>query len=331
MNSDIVLSSRVRLARNYEDLPFDTAHSPELAAMCIARTTNALTLERADEGFDLLRLSELPESERGSLEESGLISRDLLKNPQTAAVLVRRRDGLTVMMNEEDHLRIQAVRPGMDLLTAASSCFRVDDALSRQVRFAYDKQLGYLTACPTNVGTGMRASLTIHLPLLTLHKQMGNVGQIVAKVGLTIRGVYGEGSDALGNIYQVSNQVTLGRTEQEIIHAVTAVGHQLNDMEMAIREKALKENTTQVEDTVFRAWGIMKYARQLSMEEFFRHWSAMRLGATMEILPISPELADNMLQQAQPAHLRAYAEDALEGSALNQARASRVRELLKGY
>lgn len=331
MSNSIVLSSRVRLARNYADLPFDTARSPELSAMCIARTSNALTLAQADEGFDLLRLGDLKEHERGSLEESGLISRDLLKNPQTAAVLVRRQDGLTVMMNEDDHLRIQAVRPGMDLLTAASACFRVDDALSRQVRFAYDKQLGYLTACPTNVGTGMRASLVTHLPLLTRHKQMGNVGQIVAKVGLTIRGVYGEGSDALGNVYQVSNQVTLGRTEQEIISAVTAVGHQLNDMETAVREKDMAENRTPLEDSVFRAWGIMKYARQLTMEEFFKYWSAMRLGAAMGLLPVSLELVDAMLQQAQPAHLQAYAEQELQGAALNEARASRVRGMLKGY
>ena len=158
--------------------------------------------------------------------------------PTSGAALIRAQDAVTVMMGEDDHLRIQAIRPEMDLLSAATACFRVDDALSRQVNFAFDEQLGYLTACPTNTGTGMRASLLMHLPLLTKAKKMGDVGQLVAKVGLNIRGVYGEGSEALGNIYQISNQVTLGRTEQELIATVTALGNQFCDMENALRDKA---------------------------------------------------------------------------------------------
>ena len=214
MGDAVVLSSRVRLARNYDDLPFDTADTPELADRCVDRTAVALAKAGEDAGFDLIRLRDLSEVQRQTLAESHLISRDLLRAPDTAAVLLCEKDASSVMMNEEDHLRIQAICPGMDLPAAAGRCFRIDDALSRQVSFAFDEQLGYLTSCPTNTGTGMRASLLLHLPMLTVYKQMGNVGQIVAKVGLTIRGVYGEGSEALGNIYQVSNQVTLGRTEQ---------------------------------------------------------------------------------------------------------------------
>lgn len=326
---ETVLSSRVRLARNYDDLPFDAAQKPEYAAMCVARTVNALQLVQGDgEGFRLIRLRDLTGNERHALEESRLISRDLLRNPDTAAVLVRDGDAVSVMMNEDDHLRIQAMRPGLDLLSAAAACFRVDDALSRQVVFAFDEQLGYLTACPTNTGTGMRASLLMHLPMLTLLKEMGNVGQIVAKVGLTIRGVYGEGAEALGNVYQVSNQVTLGRTEQELIGAVSAVGRQLTDMELALRDKGLKETRVTLEDSVYRAWGILKYARILSLNEFFKHWSGVRLGAAMGLLPVSLDALDAMLEQMQEAHLRAYAEAPLEGAALDEARATRVRDLL---
>ena len=326
--SSTILSSRVRLARNYEDLPFDTARKPEEAATCIARTANALALSGMDEGFQLIRLNALTETQRKALAESRLISKDLLKEPETAAVLLRQEDALSIMINEEDHLRIQAVRPGMDLLSAASACFRVDDALSRQVAFAFDKQLGYLTACPTNTGTGMRASLLMHLPMLTICKQMGNVGQIVAKVGLTIRGVYGEGAEALGNLYQVSNQVTLGRTEQELISAVTAVGHQLTDMENVLREKTLATSRVTLEDTVFRAWGLMKYARVMPLNEFFKHWSGVRLGADLGLLPVKVATLDAMLEQAQDANLQSLAESPLTGLQLDAKRAECIRTML---
>ena len=326
--SSTVLSSRVRLARNYEDLPFDTARKPEEAATCIARTANALALSSMDEGFQLIRLNALTEIQRKALAESRLISKDLLKEPETAAVLLRQEDALSIMINEEDHLRIQAVRPGLDLLSATSACFRVDDALSRQVAFAFDKQLGYLTACPTNTGTGMRASLLMHLPMLTICKQMGNVGQIVAKVGLTIRGVYGEGAEALGNLYQVSNQVTLGRTEQELISAVTAVGHQLTDMELALRDKTLSNGRSALEDTVYRGLGLMKYARCMPLEEFFRHWSGVRLGAAMGLVPMSLSALDALLLQVQPANLQAMTESAATGRELDEKRAQCVRAAL---
>ena len=326
--SSTVLSSRVRLARNYEDLPFDTARKPEEAATCIARTANALALSGMDEGFQLIRLNALTETQRKALAESRLISKDLLKEPETAAVLLRQEDALSIMINEEDHLRIQAVRPGLDLLSAASACFRVDDALSRQVAFAFDKQLGYLTACPTNTGTGMRASLLMHLPMLTICKQMGNVGQIVAKVGLTIRGVYGEGAEALGNLYQVSNQVTLGRTEQELISAVTAVGHQLTDMENVLREKTLASSRVTLEDTVFRAWGLMQYARVMPLNEFFKHWSGVRLGADLGLLPVKVATLDAMLEQAQDANLQSLAESPLTGLQLDAKRAECIRAML---
>lgn len=326
--SSTVLSSRVRLARNYEDLPFDTARKPEEAATCIARTANALALSGMDEGFQLIRLNALTETQRKALAESRLISKDLLKEPETAAVLLRQEDALSIMINEEDHLRIQAVRPGLDLLSATSACFRVDDALSRQVAFAFDKQLGYLTACPTNTGTGMRASLLMHLPMLTICKQMGNVGQIVAKVGLTIRGVYGEGAEALGNLYQVSNQVTLGRTEQELISAVTAVGHQLTDMENVLREKTLATSRVTLEDTVFRAWGLMKYARVMPLNEFFKHWSGVRLGADLGLLPVKVATLDAMLEQAQDANLQSLAESPLTGLQLDAKRAECIRAML---
>ncbi len=328
MKHDTVLSSRVRLARNYEDLPFDLSHRPDFASICIARTVGAMKASGHDEGFDLFRLRDLSETARKAMAESGLISRDLLNTPEVSAAMVRSADALTLMLNEDDHLRIQAIRPELDLLTAAAACFRVDDALSRQVSFAFDEQLGYLTACPTNTGTGMRASVLMHLPLLTKGKQMGNVGQLVAKVGLNIRGVYGEGSETLGNIYQVSNQVTLGRTEQELISTVTALAVQLGDMESALRDKAMKEGRVPLEDMVYRAWGTMCNARLMPLNEFYQHWSAVRLGAAVGLLPVSLALLDALLDHVQDAHLCVWAQETLEGQNLEEARATRIRELL---
>ena len=328
MRNDVVLSSRVRLARNFEDIPFDVSARPEFAAVCVSRTVNALKAAGMDKGFDLFRLRDMSDASRKAMAESRLISRDLLANAESAAAMIRPQDAVTVMMGEDDHLRIQAIRPELDLLSAATACFRVDDALSRQVNFAFDEQLGYLTACPTNTGTGMRASLLMHLPLLTKAKKMGDVGQLVAKVGLNIRGVYGEGSEALGNIYQISNQVTLGRTEQELIATVTALGNQLCDMENALREKAKNEGRIPLEDMVYRAWGAMTNARLMPMNEFYQQWSNLRLGAAMGQLKLPLPLVDALLDHAQEAHLCVWAEEMLTGAALEEARATRIREML---
>jgi len=325
-----VMSSRVRLARNYDDLPFDTAGNEELADACVDRTAGALARSGDDAGFELIRLRDLNDIERRTLAESHLISKDLLRDPATAAALINADEQLTVMINEDDHLRIQAICAGADILSAAQKVFRIDDALSRQVRFAFDEQLGYLTSYPTNTGTGMRASLLMHLPMLTMRKQMGNVGQITAKVGLTIRGVYGEGSEALGNIYQVGNQVTLGRTEQEIISALDAVGRQLIQMEHAAREAAMANNRIVMEDAIYRAWGTLRHARLIQPDEFYRLWSQVRLGSSLGLLPVTPEAMDVLLDQVQDAHLSAWAEKALTGPALDEARAARIRELLRG-
>ena len=329
MDTDFVLSSRVRLARNYDDLPFRGVMDEENAEVCLSRTVAAMNRAGAEEGFMLIRLRDLSDNQRRVLAEQHFVSEDLLQQPDMAAVLLNAAEGVSVMINEEDHLRIQAIRPGMDILGAAQRAFRVDDALSRQVRFAFDDELGYLTACPTNTGTGMRASLLMHLPMLTAKKQMGNVSQIVAKVGLTVRGVYGEGSEALGQIYLISNQVTLGRSEQDLISALSAVGQQLMGMEQTLRQQALEKERVKLEDSVYRGFAVLNHARLLAAPELYRCWSGLRLGCAMGILKATTRLCDELLDEAQDAHLRAWAEQALEGESLNEARASRVRELMR--
>ena len=301
-NTQIVVSSRVRLARNYHDLPFCTQDNEENAALCVSRAKLAFESDPKD-GYRFYSLREMNKMDQLSLMEQHLISRDLLQHSNVGAALIREDEHVSVMVNEEDHLRIQAMLEGLSLSDAAKLAFETEDQLAAVCDFSFDAQLGYLTACPTNTGTGMRASLMLHLPMLTHYKQMGNVTQSVAKVGLTIRGIYGEGSEALGNLYQVSNQVTLGRTEEEIVEAVTAVGQQLIDMENMLRLRGEKENLD-LEDAIWRSYGTLRFARQMASGEFMKHWSNLRLGAATGILPVTLATADELLTVAQDAHAK---------------------------
>lgn len=306
LQKEIVVSSRVRLARNYYDLPFSNLNHPVNAQICIDRANAAFSNGESTEPYKLNKLREMATNEKMALMEKHLISRDLLQNNDIGAALIHGDGSVSIMINEEDHLRIQAMLAGLSLEDAAQLAFAAEQQLQSSCEFSFDAQLGYLTACPTNTGTGMRASLMLHLPLLTRFKQMGNVTQSVAKLGLTIRGIYGEGSDALGDLYQVSNQVTLGRTETEIIEAVIAVGNQLIEMEKTLRERTSQEASFSLQDRIFRSYGILRYARQMETGEFMQHWSNLRLGASLKLLPISLTIADELLTTAQDAHVKLY-------------------------
>ncbi len=306
LNSDqIVVSSRVRLARNYYDLPFSNVNRPDNARLCVERAQKALSISADSEGFSLYNLRDMNKMDQLSLMEQHLISRDLLTHSEVGAALIRNDRRVSVLVNEEDHLRIQAMLDCLALPEAAKLAFAAEEKLAEVCDFSFDNQLGYLTACPTNAGTGMRASLMLHLPMLTRCKQMGNVTQSVAKLGLTIRGIYGEGSEALGDLYQVSNQVTLGRTEEELIQAVTAVGRQLIDMESILRQRALSEGLD-LPDGVWRSFGILSYAKQMNDAEFMAHWSNLRLGVTMGIVSVPLSVVDDLLALAQDAHARKF-------------------------
>ncbi len=326
---DVVVSSRIRLARNYEDLPFSTIQSDAIAEMCVDRAVNALKEEpQSTNAYALYKMADLAMRERLALVESHLISRDLIKNSQTGAVLIREDQTVCLMINEEDHLRLQAILPGQQLQKTAELAYEVEDSLQRHIDFAFDGQLGYLTACPTNTGTGMRASLMLHLPLLTMFKQMGNVSASISKLGLTIRGIYGEGSEAQGNLYQVSNQVTLGRTEGEIIEAVTGVGRQIIDMERNLQKRVAGGDDTALTDQVYRSLGILLYARRMELKEFMQHWSNLRLGCAMELLPIPLETADALLSGAQDAHIMKLENKELKGKELDASRSRYIRQTL---
>ena len=325
----VIVSGRVRLARNYHDLPFSNLHNSENALICTARAREAM--ENELEEYTHYQLNSMPQVERLKLVEKHLISRDLLTHAEIGSAFIRSDKRVSIMVNEEDHLRIQAIGDGQNLNETAQEAFRAEEALEAVCAFSFDPQLGYLTSCPTNTGTGMRASLMMHLPMLTRYKQMGNVNQSVAKLGLTIRGIYGEGSEALGDLYQVSNQVTLGRTEDEIIDAVSAVGKKLIDMETALRERAMKEKAAETTDGLWRSFGLLNYARQMDEKEFMQHWSNLRLGVCTGLFETPITAVDELLTIAQSAHARRYADEMNQSLTPEQARCEIVRKTLQAH
>ncbi len=326
--SDIVVSSRVRLARNYEDLPFLCRMTAEQSEQCVQRTLDAL--RALPQPYTFLSLRGMEENEKKALVEAHMISPDLMEHSDTGAVLIRGDEKVSIMMNEEDHLRIQGISVGENLVESAENAFAIDDVLQSQLSFAFDAQWGYLTACPTNTGTGLRASVMLHLPMLTLLKQMGKVNQLAAKLGLTIRGIYGEGSEAQGNLYQLSNQVTLGRTEKEIMDAVSVTARQIAEMERVFRQKAMDKDMTAFEDSLFRSWGLLCNARRMPIKEFMAHWSNLRMGAALSKLPVSLALCDRLLTQAQPAHIQRSAGEPISDKEADARRSALIREAING-
>lgn len=323
----VVVSGRVRLARNYADLPFTTHGDSPQAQACIERAVSAMQ-DSTGRRYTLHLLKDTPPTDQLALVEKHLISKDLLQNHESGAALIRDDQQISIMINEEDHLRIQALVKGLDLETAAKEAFEAEAALERIQNFSFDPQLGYLTSCPTNTGTGLRASLMLHLPMLDRFKQMGSVNQSVAKLGLTLRGIYGEGSEALGSVYQVSNQVTLGRKEQDIVEAVTVVGKQLIAMEIKLRQKCLQNHGVELRDAVLRSYGLMRYAVSMDEKELMQRWSDLRLGAALKLIPHTLEDIDKLLTTAQDAHVRQYMRRLTQSVDVKEARCLLIQETL---
>lgn len=306
-DSDIVISSRIRVARNLTNLPFPHLLDQEQAERVIYAVKAAVEKRSLKEKIgvlELARMNELTPVERQILVEKHLISPDLLEDYQKKAVVLRDDEVISIMINEEDHLRIQCLLPGLQLKEAWELIDRLDDELEAALDYAFDERLGYLTACPTNVGTGLRASVMLHLPGLVLVKQIKNVLSAVAKLGLTVRGLYGEGTEASGNLFQVSNQVTLGLTEEDIITNLLSVTRQLIAQERSARAALLKESREQLEDRVGRAYGLLKHSRLMSSEEAMRLFSDLRLGIDMGLIKKIPSsLVNELIVLTRPAFL----------------------------
>jgi protein arginine kinase len=285
-DGDVVLASRIRLARNLEGIPFPQRANEEQLSQVVAQLKNSLC-DLSTEGqldYMFIDLEKLPLLERLVLVEKHIISPNHAREAGNRALIVKNDTTVSIMVNEEDHLRIQCLMPGLNLIEAFSSANEVDDIIEAKHNVAFNEQLGYLTSCPTNLGTGLRASVMVHLPALVLAGQINRIVNAVTQLGLTVRGLYGEGTEAVGNIFQISNQLTLGFTEQEIIDNLYSVVKQVVDHERTARGGLYAEATDMLTDRVWRSYGILKYARSLSGQEALNMLSDVRMGCELGII-----------------------------------------------
>ena len=329
-NSDIVITSRIRLARNVEEVAFPGwARKDDRVHILKDLQEKVSSLEQMEGAFSE-ELNKLTPIKKQVLVERHLISREHAAKGAGSAAVMNPGQTLSVMINEEDHLRMQSILPGLDLKRAFESLDAVDSALEKSVDYAFDSRFGYLTACPTNLGTGMRASAMLHLPGLVLSDQINQIIQAVNKIGLAVRGLYGEGTEALANLFQVSNQHTLGEREGEIIARLEKVILQIINHERNARKKLRQDSPSKLLDNIGRAYAILKYAYVIESKEALNHLSMLRLGIDMDVLPGDwATRVDSLLMEIQPAHLQIRAKGKLSASERDTLRAEFLRGQLK--
>jgi protein arginine kinase len=324
---DVVISTRVRLARNLSSVPFPAGLSAERRNEVTQRTREALKESDRAGDYDFLEMENMETRDALSMVERHLISPEFSKCDKGSAMLLKKDESVSVMINEEDHLRIQVMRPGLDLDEAYKIADEIDTLLDEKLKFAFDDRLGYLTQCPSNLGTGMRASIMLHLPALHERGAIQQLANTVSKLGLTIRGLYGEGSKPEGAIYQLSNQVTLGISEQAAIENLKGIAAQIIREERAGREQ-LRRNP-RFEDMVWRSLGLLQTARLLSHDEFMTLISNLRVGVALGIVEgISLDTLSGLISDAQPATIMAAARKDMEPAQRDVERASMVRSRL---
>ncbi len=326
----IVLSSRVRLARNLKQFPFPGTgkKSDRLKVLDVLRPAVEGLPQMAERFSDTL--DNLTPMDKQILVERHLVSREHAAKGAGSGLVINREETLCVMINEEDHLRMQSLRPGLQLREAWRTLDNVDSALEGPLDFAFSFELGYLTACPTNLGTGIRVSAMLHLPALVLSEQINQIIQAVNKLGLAVRGLYGEGTEALGNVFQVSNQMTLGETESDIVERINKVLAQLIDHEENARASLLEKKPSMLFNHVGRAYGIVANAHCISSKETMNLLSLMRLGVDLGLFPgVQRSLVDELFVITQPAHLQLGLSEKLTAEERDLARADMLRERLK--
>jgi protein arginine kinase len=333
-HSDIVLSTRVRIARNLQGYPFSVrAKSSDRAAILAAvREVLDRTLPLAD-GV-IVEIDQLDARKQQLLLERHLVSRELVGEsgkeiPSSAALVASGHEPVGLMINEEDHLRLQSLMSGFNPEQTWRAVDALDEELGSELPYAFHHEFGHLTSCPTNCGTGLRASVLIHLPGLVLTKEINKVLQGISQVGLTFRGLYGEGSEVIGNLFQVSNQTTLGKSEEDLIDHLQKIVGQVVDYEQQARSVLLRDAPNVIDDKVWRAYGLLRHARALAFDEMMNLLSGVRLGLSLKLLPgPSVYVLNRTMVFAQNAHLEEASEGPLSASELDIQRAKYVRTAL---
>jgi protein arginine kinase len=328
--SDIVISSRIRLARNLDDFPF-VRRCTDIDRASVERIIRDKMKSAARwQEVVYLHVDQLEAVDRQFLVERQLISRELAESEGARSVAIDHSERFSVMINEEDHLRIQVMKSGLDLANAWDQIDAIDNQLDELVPYAFDENFGYLTSCPTNVGTGMRVSVMLHLPALVITRQIEKVFRGLQKIGLAVRGLYGEGSQAMGDFYQISNQVTLGRSEKELLDQVGDVVPVMIDYERKAREYLIQESKKDLHDRVSRAYGILCTAQTITSEETMHLLSSVRMGVNLGLIHDLEILTVNQLFiHTQPAHLQLLYGALLDSADRNAERAIYLRQHLR--
>ena len=332
-HAEIVLSTRVRLARNLQGHAFGPRARVNDREAVLDQIRTAKSQVDLLRGCTVVNLPSLDTRSRRILLERRLISRELMGDgsgpARGTAVLLSGRQPLSVMVNEEDHLRLQSLVAGLRLQEAWSLVDRLDEDLGQRIPYAFHHEFGFLTSCPTNVGTGVRASVLMHLPGLVLTKEIGKVLQGLTQVGLTFRGLYGEGSEVVGNFFQVSNQTTLGKSEEDLVDHIDRIVRQVIQYETQARQVLLRDARAVTEDKIWRAYGLLRFARTLSFEELMNLFSGVRLGASLKLLPgLRVYTLNKLMIFTQPAHLEQAAGRDLPPPESDAHRAACVRRVL---
>ena len=331
-NSDIVISSRMRLARNIENYLFPSRAFASQKNKILEKIQEIYPKIKTVGDAWFVRMEEMDNLDKQFLLERHLMSQEHTYNPKGKGIIVSYSEIISIMINEEDHLRTQVIVSGFDLSSAWEIINTVDDELSGYLVFSFLPDFGYLTACPTNVGTALRASCMLHLPALVLTKRINKILELLAKLSFTTRGLFGEGTQALGNFFQVSNQVSLGLSEEEIIDNLSGVVRQVKEQELSAREILLKRYHTTIEDSVWRSLGILKNCHLITTKESLSHLSMLCIGLDLNIIKgIKRELINNLFIAIQPAHLQKIEGKILKEEERDYIRAEILREKLKGY
>ncbi|GGH85481.1 protein arginine kinase [Pullulanibacillus pueri] len=331
-DSDIVLSSRIRLARNLSEFAFPVIASKQQSEKALEHIKTRIkdqsyhTLGK----FEWIQMDELEPIEKRVLVEKHLISPYLDKDSKYSAVLINESESVSIMVNEEDHLRIQCLFPGFQLNEALTLANGIDDWIEEKFNYAFDETRGYLTSCPTNVGTGLRASVMVHLPALMITQRMNRIAPAINQFGLAVRGIYGEGSEALGNVFQISNQITLGKSEEDIVEDLRGVVMQLINQEKAARKDLLKMSKVQLEDRVYRSYGILANSRIIHSKEAAKCLSDVRLGIDLELIDELPKtILNELMVLTQPGFLQHYFRESLTPDERDIRRATLIRERIQ--
>ncbi len=329
---DVAISSRIRLARNIEAYPFTTRMTKAQSAELLSKVKDAVFdgEEAKNREFSFLELQSMNALDRQFLVEKHLISPEFAEGDISRAAIISKDGKISIMVNEEDHLRLQCIFPGMQTDEAWKLCSDIDAKLERKLEYAFDKNFGYLTCCPTNVGTGIRASVMLHLPALSMTGYIKEILENCSKIGVAVRGAYGENSEASGNMFQISNQVTLGQTEEEIIAGIGNITSQISEQERLLRSELYGQNPLRLEDRIFRSYGVLRNARIISSEESLKLLSDVRLGIIMGFIRgLELEDLNEIMLMIQPAYLQKLSGGQLKPDERDQRRAELVRMKLK--